>query len=54
MTNALETTRQKLADLGISTAEAVAERFGALRMEFDGNAAVGITDETTWKALRDA
>ena len=39
MTNAVEATRQTLDALGVSTADAVAAQFVALRAEFDREAA---------------
>jgi phenylalanyl-tRNA synthetase alpha chain len=53
MTTATESTRQTLAALGVSTAEAVAERFASLSAEFDGDAS-GTNGEAAWKTLRDA
>jgi phenylalanyl-tRNA synthetase alpha chain len=58
MTNAAtDTTRQTLDALGVSTAESVAERFTALRAEFDREAeGIGgeIAHDAAWKTLRDA
>jgi phenylalanyl-tRNA synthetase alpha chain len=53
MTNPIDSTGQTLSAQGIATSEAVAERFAALRADFDG-AAAGIADEAAWKVLRDA
>jgi len=53
MTNVTEDARLSLAALGVSTAEAVADRFAALRAEFDRHGAA-VSDEAAWKALRDA
>jgi len=53
MTIPIESAGQTLSPLGASTPEAVAERFAALRADFDA-AAANIADEAAWKALRDA
>ncbi len=53
MTLPIETASQTLAALGATTAEAVAQRFAALRADFDA-AAASVADEAAWKALRDA
>jgi phenylalanyl-tRNA synthetase alpha chain len=54
MTNAIDSTRQPLAALGVASAEAVAERFAALRAEFDRAAADASGAEDAAKALRDS
>src|ERR1700688_3373035 len=53
MTNPIDLAGQTLSAQGVATAEAVAERFAALRAAFD-SAAAGIADESAWKVLRDA
>jgi phenylalanyl-tRNA synthetase alpha chain len=50
-------TTKTLTELGVTAAEAVAERFAALRAEFDRAASDGgaeIANDAAWKALRDA
>lgn len=47
-----DSTTRTLAELGVSTAEAVAGCFDALAAEFD--AAAGVGDDAAWKELRDA
>ena len=57
MTNAVEATRQTLDALGVSTADAVAAQFVALRAEFDREAARVAAEhagDAAWKILRDA
>jgi phenylalanyl-tRNA synthetase alpha chain len=53
MTKATDSTSQTLAALGVASADAAAERFAALRAEFDGAASAG-GGEDAWKALRDS
>jgi phenylalanyl-tRNA synthetase alpha chain len=53
MPGVADITRQSLAELGVSTPAGVAERFDALRLEFD-RATASARDEGSWKTLRDA
>jgi phenylalanyl-tRNA synthetase alpha chain len=53
MTSTNDPTRQELAALGVTSAEAVAERFAELRAEFDRQAAGASAADDSAKALRD-
>jgi phenylalanyl-tRNA synthetase alpha chain len=53
MGSVAETTRQTLAELGVSTAADLTARFEALRGEFERQSA-SAKDEPSWKAVRDA
>ncbi len=56
MSNPVEATRQTLDALGVSAADALPERFAALRASFDADSAriaSGGVDDAAWKTLRD-